>query len=138
VRVAFAFFAESIDTTAGGRLDVGGVGANVIEAAWFPTAPVALCFVCRLEAVAAECDIEHPLRFDVIDADGEQVSPTWELRWRPDRSALNRGRVPSITAVRPLILHFPAPGEYPVQILASTIELGVVPLHVDHVEPRLS
>jgi hypothetical protein len=93
VRVAFAFFAESVDTTVAGRLDVGGVGANMIKAPWFPTAPVALFFVCRLEAVAVECDVEHQLRFDVIDADGDQVSPPWDLRLRPDRSFLSRGRV---------------------------------------------
>jgi hypothetical protein len=138
VRVAFAFFAESVDTTTAGRLDVGAVGTNVIEARWFPTPPVTLFFVCRLEAVAAECDAAHQIRIDVIDGDGEQVSPTWELQWRPDRSLLSRGRLPSITAVRPLVLHFPAPGEYAVQILANTIELGVVPLHVDHVGASLS
>jgi hypothetical protein len=137
VRVAFAFFAESVDTTTAGRLDVGAVGANVIEAPWFPTAPVALFFVCRLEAVAAECDAEHQIRFDVIDGDGEQVSPDWELRWRPDRSALNRGRVPNITGVRPLNLHFPAPGDYAMHVLVNGIELGMVRLYVDQAEPSL-
>jgi hypothetical protein len=132
VRVAFAFFAESVDVTPTGRLDVGGVGANVIEVPWFPTALVTLYFVCRLEAVPAERDATYQLRFDVIDADGEQVSPAWELTWQPDRSVLSRGRSPNITAVRPLSLHFPAPGDYAVHILVSGIELGAVPLYVDH------
>jgi uncharacterized protein DUF6941 len=124
--------------TTAGRLDAGSVGANVIEVPWFPTALVALYFVCRLEAVAAECDVDHQLRFDVIDADGDRVSPTWDLRWRPDRSVLNRGRVPSITAVWPLDLHFPAPGDYAVHVLANGIELGIVRLYVEQAEPSVS
>jgi hypothetical protein len=135
LRVAFAFFAESVDMTTAGRLTVGGVGVNLIEAPWFPTALVALYFVCRLEAVAAECDVEHLLRFEVVDADGQQVSPASEMTWQPDRSILSRGRLPSITAVQPLSLHFPAPGAYIMHILVSGIELGVVPFYVEHARP---
>ena len=99
MKVVFAFLAESATATPAGRLDAVGVGVDTIWAATFPTAPVRMVLVCRIEASPRECGALHQVRLEFIDADGRPVAQSWELAWRPERSTTEPHRTVSITLV---------------------------------------
>lgn len=130
MNVAFAMLADAATVDPRGKVNILGGGIDSISAPQFPVTHPQLIFICRLQLSPVECDLDHPLRIDLIDPDGQQLAQV---------AGGVRGQRLVDDPHRPVNadlllgfggLTFPAPGDYAFHVLVNQMEIAVVPLFV--------
>ena len=126
--IDFAFLCDHADA-AGGKLDAIGIGIDTFFAAKLPHVQPQLFFVAQLRAQVTE-EGAHPLRLNLIDADGANVvSLSGQVTvGRPQRGTEVAARI----LLRLGNVTFKTEGDYSFRLVLDNQEAVRIPIHVIH------
>lgn len=126
--IDFAFLCDHADA-AGGKLDAIGIGIDTFFVAKLPHVQPQLFFVAQLRAQVTE-EGAHPLRLNLIDADGANVvSLSGQVTvGRPQRGTEVAARI----LLRLGNVTFKTEGDYSFRLVLDNQEAVRIPIHVIH------
>lgn len=120
MQVDFAFLADAATSQPDGKISALGIGFADIGTTELPATYGPMSLVVRLNVHHTECDRDHTLEIQGVDADGNQVFGTLSMPFRKERFAADPTREQYVTLILNLpSITFPRKGDYAFNIVVD-------------------